>query len=131
MMTIEEYLNSLIANYTFSDAVIERAMGLYDIKSGESAFQPERGDEWERKRDLASAVIYDTAASLVNGGGRKEQIGIASYTTMSVQTSLKDRAEFRNMAKSLRLKWGEAQPEVSENGIYDASRLWRGRRRAF
>lgn len=117
-LLIEDYLQ-VIDNHTFSENTILRALGSYGIEPGTPAF-----DVPERERDLATAMMYEAAGSLVNGGGFRKQIGDRSITTGNLQTSQQDRASFMAIANSLRAKWGIEAVEVATPEISDQSYLW-------
>ena len=117
MLTIEDYLQ-IVPNFTFPDRIVQRAMGYYNIEPKTPAF-----DIPEETRDLAEAMILDSAAGLVNGGAYKKQIGNRSVTTASLQISQQDRAAWSARAAQLRAKWGKDSPECVAL-IRDYSGLW-------
>ena len=117
-LLIEDYLQ-VIENLTFSDKTILRAIGSNGIEPGTSAF-----DVPERERDLAMAMMYEAAGSLVNGGGSRKQIGDRSISAGNIQTSKQDRASFMAIANSLRVKWGVKTVEATTPEISDQSLLW-------
>lgn len=117
-LTIEQYLQ-ILPNYTFPEWTVQKAMGYYNIQPETPAF-----DVPERDRDLAEAMMWDSAAGLVNGGAYRKQIGDRSITTANLQTSQQDRAAWSARAAHLRAKWGE---EVADNDIIqirDYTALW-------
>lgn len=116
-MLIEDYLQ-ILPNYTFPDRIVEKAMLMYGIEPNTPAM-----DVPEKERDLAEAVMWDSAAGLVNGGAMKKQIGNRSITTANLQTSQHDRSAWSARANALRAKWGES-PIVEPLLIYDCTELW-------
>lgn len=117
-MLIEDYLQ-ILPNYTFPDRIVQRALGAYNIEPKTPAF-----DVPERERDLAEAIMWDSAAGLVNGGAYKKQIGNRSVTTANLQTSQQDRSAWSARAAQLRAKWGEDIPSVQVPVIKDYTGLW-------
>ena len=117
-LLIEDYLQ-VLPNYTFPDRIVARALGFYKIEPGTPAF-----DVPERERDLAEAMMWDSAAGLVNGGGSRKQIGDRSISAGNIQTSKQDRASFMAIANSLRVNWGVKTVEAATPEISDQSLLW-------
>ena len=117
-LLIEDYLQ-VLPNYTFPDRIVQKALGAYNIEPETPAF-----DVPERERDLAEAIMWDSAAGLVNGGGYRKQIGDRGVTTANVQTSQQDRLAWSSRASALRAKWGEVSKELHVPQIYDCSNLW-------
>lgn len=121
-MTIEQYLQ-VLPNFTFPDTFIQKAMGLNGISAGESAFQVTDG--WEKKRDLAEAMMWDYACGLVSSiSGGKKQIGNRAITYAAIQATSMDRANWTARANALRKKWGVAVTPSDAGKIRDASFLW-------
>ncbi|MEG2151463.1 MAG: hypothetical protein RRY36_09625 [Bacteroidaceae bacterium] len=117
MLTIEEGLQ-ILPTFIFPDRLIQKAMGTYKIAHGTPFFEVN-----ERDRDLATAIMWDAATGLTNGGASKKQIGNRSITTANLQVSQQDREAWANNAKRLRGKWGmEQAPDVML--IYDMTELW-------
>jgi hypothetical protein len=117
MLSIDEYLQ-VLPNYTFPDRIIQRALGTYSIDSGTPAFMVP-----EKERDLAEAMMWDSAAGLVNGGAYKKTIEDRSITTANLQTSQQDRSAWSNRANALRAKWGvEVQEDVLL--LKDLTTMW-------
>lgn len=116
-LTISEYLQ-VLPNYTFPDNIIQRALGTYGLDADTPAF-----DVPEKDRDLAEAMMWDSAAGLVNGGAYKKQIGNRSITTANLQTSQQDRSAWAARASALRAKWG-IEESVDVLLIKDYSSLW-------
>lgn len=121
-VTIEDYLQ-ILPDYKFPKRFIDSAMAAYQIESGSLAFPNPEPKEWERKRDLAEAMMWFYASGLFSGGGSRKQIGNRAYTDMSKQLSKDDRDAFRSRANELRIKWGE--PIFTEPDIVDYTDLWR------
>lgn len=125
-ITIEQYLQRLLINYTISDEFIEVVEARLAIPAGSPAFQrDENGNEdpaWVKKRELATADVYFAASTFINGGGSSKQLGNRRFTEMNVQVSAADRAYWRELANRYYRKYGEAIPEPAD--IYDASGLW-------
>lgn len=121
-MTIEQYLQ-VLPNFTFPDTFIQKAMGLNGISAGESAFQATDG--WEKKRDLAEAMMWDYACGLVSSiSGGKKQIGNRAITYAAIQATSMDRANWTARANALRKKWGVTVTPSDAGKIRDASFLW-------
>ena len=121
-MTIEQYLQ-VLPNFTFPDTFIQKAMGLNGISAGESAFQVTDG--WEKKRDLAEAMMWDYACGLVSSiSGGKKQIGNRAITYAAIQATSIDRANWTARANALRKKWGVTVTPSDAGKIRDASFLW-------
>ena len=121
-MTIEQYLQ-VLPNVTFPDTFIQKAMGLNGISAGESAFQVTDG--WEKKRDLAEAMMWDYACGLVSSiSGGKKQIGNRAITYAAIQATSIDRANWTARANALRKKWGVTVTPSDAGKIRDASFLW-------
>jgi|GEM_PF-2968668 hypothetical protein len=121
-MTIEQYLQ-VLPNFTFPDTFIQKAMGLNGISAGESAFQVTDG--WEKKRDLAEAMMWDYACGLVSSiSGGKKQIGNRAITYAAIQATSMDRANWTARANALRKKWGVTVTPSDAGKIRDASFLW-------
>jgi len=121
-MTIEQYLQ-VLPNFTFPDTFIQKAMGLNGISAGESAFQVTDG--WEKKRDLAEAMMWDYACGLVSSiSGGKKQIGNRAITYAAIQATSMDRANWTARANALKKKWGVAVTPSDAGKIRDASFLW-------
>jgi hypothetical protein len=116
-LTIAKYLQ-VLPNYTFPENIVERALGTYELDANTPAF-----DVPERERDLAEAMMWDSAAGLVNGGAYKKQIGNRSITTANLQTSQQDRTAWSARAAALRAKWGVEQVE-DVSLIKDYTNLW-------
>lgn len=116
-LTIDQYLQ-VLPNYTFSDLLIQRALLAYEIESGSLA-----STIGERERDLAEAMMWDSAAGFISGGGSSVKIDNRSVSASSFSATDNDRATWRAKAESLRAKWGEVTP--TEGMIYDASYLWK------
>lgn len=94
---------------------------MYGLDVGDEAFPSDPDDDFLRSKDLAEAVVWDSAAGLVNGGGIRKSMGNRSFTDMSIQTSQQDRAAWQAKAQALRDKWGVTQ---SIYDVYDATDLW-------
>jgi len=121
-MTIEQYLQ-VLPNFTFPDTFIQKAMGLNGISAGESAFQVTDG--WEKKRDLAEAMMWEFACGLVSSiAGGKKQIGNRAITYAAIQATSIDRANWTARANALKKKWGVAVTPSDAGKIRDASFLW-------
>ena len=121
-MTIEQYLQ-VLPNFTFPYTFIQKAMGLNGISAGESAFQVTDG--WEKKRDLAEAMMWDYACGLVSSiSGGKKQIGNRAITYAAIQATSMDRANWTARANALRKKWGVTVTPSDAGKIRDASFLW-------
>lgn len=109
MMTIDEYLQ-ILPNFTFGSNTILRALGRWDIKSGELAFQRDKNGiearEWVRKRDLAEADMWESASGLANLSGGTRKLESRSITDKSFQISAADRLAWSKRANSLRDSWG-------------------------
>ena len=121
-MTIEQYLQ-VLPNFTFPDTFIQKAMGLNGISAGESAFQVTDG--WEKKRDLAEAMMWEFACGLVSSiSGGKKQIGNRAITYAAIQATSIDRANWTARANALRKKWGVTVTPSDAGKIRDASFLW-------
>ena len=121
-MTIEQYLQ-VLPNFTFPDTFIQKAMGQNGISAGESAFQVTDG--WEKKRDLAEAMMWDYACGLVSSiSGGKKQIGNRAITYAAIQATSIDRANWTARANALRKKWGVTVTPSDAGKIRDASFLW-------
>lgn len=120
MQTIAEYLQ-ILPNYTFPDRIIEKAAGMYGLSLSDEAFPSDPDTAFLMARDLAEAIMWDSAAGLVNGGGTKRTMGNRSFTDMSIQTSQHDRAAWQAKANALRLKWGIHETVYD---VYDATELW-------
>jgi hypothetical protein len=98
-------------------------MGLNGISAGESAFQVTDG--WEKKRDLAEAMMWDYACGLVSSiAGGKKQIGNRAITYAAIQATSMDRANWTARANALRKKWGVTVTPSDAGKIRDASFLW-------
>lgn len=117
-LLIEDYLQ-VLPNYTFPDRIVARALVFYNIDPGTPVF-----DVPEKERDLAEAMMWDSAAGLVNGGAYRKQIGDRSITTANLQTSQQDRSTWSAKAAQLRAKWGEEVTEVYAPVIMDQSLFW-------
>lgn len=117
-LLIEDYLQ-VLPNYSFPERMIQRALGFYNIEPGTPAFEVP-----ERERDLAEAMMWDSAAGLVNGGAYRKQIGDRSITTANLQTSQQDRSAWSAKAAQLRAKWGEEVTEAYAPIIMDQSYFW-------
>lgn len=121
-MTIEQYLQ-VLPNFTFPDTFIQKAMGLNGISAGSLAFSDAVG--WERKRDLAEAMMWDYACGLVSSiSGGKKQIGNRAITYAAIQATSIDRANWTARANALRKKWGVTVTPSDAGKIRDASFLW-------
>ena len=121
-MTIEQYLQ-VLPNFTFPDTFIQKAMGLNGISAGSLAFSDAVG--WERKRDLAEAMMWDYACGLVSSiSGGKKQIGNRAITYAAIQATSMDRANWTARANALRKKWGVTVTPSDAGKIRDASFLW-------
>lgn len=121
-MTIEQYLQ-VIPNFVFPDNCIQKAMGLNGISAGSLAFSDAVG--WERKRDLAEAMMWDYACGLVSSiSGGKKQIGNRAITYAAIQATSIDRANWTARANALRKKWGVTVTPSDAGKIRDASFLW-------
>jgi len=116
-MTINQYLQATLTNFTFSDVFIEKALLKYGITSGADA-----ADIGERERDLSEAEMWDAAAGFISGGGGLVKIDNRSVGNSSFSATQSDRAAWRSKADALRAKWGEVS--VDSGIIYDASNLW-------
>lgn len=114
--TIEQYLQ-VLDNYVFSANTILRAITMSGITACSVALDVE-----ERNRDLAEAMMWETAASLVNGGGGSVKFGIQSKTKDTINASEETRASWLRKAESLRAKWGVSSDDDTDS-IYDAS-VW-------
>lgn len=117
-LLIEDYLQ-ILPNYTFPERMVQRALGFYGIEPGTPAF-----DVPERERDLAEAMMWDSAAGLVNGGAYRKQIGDRAITTANLQTSQQDRSAWSARAAQLRAKWGEEVTTTEFAEIRDYTSLW-------
>lgn len=115
-LTIEQYLQ-VLDNYVFSANTILRAITKNGIAAGSVALDVE-----ERKRDLAEAMMWETAAALVNGGGGSVKFGIQSKTKDTINASEETRASWLHKAESLRAKWG-VSGDNDTDCIYDGS-VW-------
>ena len=121
-MTIEQYLQ-VLPNFTFPADFIRKAMGLNGIPEGSDAFQNKDG--WEKKRDLAEAMMWDYACGLVSSfSGGKKQIGNRAITYAAIQATSMDRANWTARANALRKKWGVTVTPSDAGKIRDASFLW-------
>lgn len=125
-LLIEDYLQ-ILPNYTFSDNIINRALGRYNIGRGEPAFlgdaEGNEPEDWVKRRELAEAMMCDAAANILSGGGERMQMGNRAYTSGSIQTAEGDRNYWRNRANSLRKKW-DAPLEIHEIQIEDLTQIW-------
>ena len=128
-VTIEQYLRSLIPNMDFDENVILVAMSENGIEIGELSVQPDRGEEWQRRKDLAAAMIYEAASGLINTSGETIKVGNRTFNASSVQTAEETRLSWLRKANQLRKKWGLAPLETT-NRIYDASFMWKRTNRA-
>jgi len=117
-LTINQYLQSIISNYNFSDDTIERALLRYGVESGVLASTVS-----EQNRDLMEAMMWEAAAGFVSGGGSSVKIDNRSVSSSSYSATESDRAAWRLRAESLRAKWGVTTP--NESMVYDASYLWK------
>ena len=115
-LTIEQYLQ-VLDNYVFSANTILRAITKNGIAACSVALDVE-----ERKRDLAEAMMWETAAALVNGGGGSVKFGIQSKTEGSITASEQTRELWLRKAESLRSKWG-VSGDNDTDCIYDGS-VW-------
>ncbi|WAX17119.1 hypothetical protein PF672P1_00061 [Parabacteroides phage PF672P1] len=125
-LLIEDYLQ-ILPNYTFSDNIINRALGRYYIDRGEPAYlndiNGEEPQDWVRRRELAEAMMCDAAANILSGGGERMQMGNRAYTSSSLQTGEGDRNYWRNRANALRKKWSEVLDDYDLQ-IEDMTGLW-------
>lgn len=125
-LLIEDYLQ-ILPNYTFSDNIINRALGRYYIGRGEPAYlndiNGEEPQDWVRRRELAEAMMCDAAANILSGGGERMQMGNRAYTSSAFQTGEGDRNYWRNRANALRKKWGEVLDDYDLQ-IEDMTGLW-------
>jgi hypothetical protein len=117
-LTIDQYLQATLPNFTFDDVFIEKALLKYGVESGTLA-----SAVGERERDLAEAMMWDAAAGFISGGGSSVKIDNRSVSSSSYSATDADRAAWRSKAEQLRAKWGEVIK--TEGDIYDASYLWR------
>ena len=117
-LTIDQYLQATLPNFTFDSVFIEKALLQYGIESGTLA-----SAVGERERDLSEAMMWDAAAGFISGGGSSVKIDNRSVSSSSFSASENDRAAWRSKAAQLRAKWGETVP--AEGMIYDVSYLWR------
>ena len=121
-MTIEQYLQ-VLPNFTFPADFIKKAMGLNGIPEGSDAFQNKEG--WEKKRDLAEAMMWEFACGLVSSiSGGKKQIGNRAITYAAIQATSIHRANWTARANALKKKWGVAVTPSDAGKIRDASFLW-------
>ncbi|MBR4983182.1 MAG: hypothetical protein IKY94_11555 [Lachnospiraceae bacterium] len=118
MLLIEDYLQ-VFDNYVLSDRTIDRALLSYDIERGTPAF-----DVSERDRDLAEAMVIESALFSMRGGSYRKQIGDRSISTSDLKISDADRALWMNKVKMLRLKWGVATHDLNVSRIEDYTILW-------
>lgn len=118
--SIAEYLQ-ILPNYTFPAHIIQKAAGMYGLDVTDTAFPENPTEDFLRNRDLAEAIMWDSAAGLVNGGGSRKSMGNRSYTDMSIQTSQQDRSAWQSKANALRDRWGMT---ATVYDVYDASMLW-------
>lgn len=116
-MTIETYLQ-VLDNYTFSQRTVQRAMEANHISAGTLV-----SNVPEKDLDLAEAAMWEAAASIVNGGSQRKQIGNRSITTASINSTKADRAMWMQKANALRAKWGLPAKEMSTE-IQDFTPLW-------
>lgn len=123
-ITINQYLQ-ILPNYEFPERNILVALGGQNIDSGVDAFQYDADGsepiEWQRKRDLAEARMWDFAAGLANISGGTRKLESRSITDKGFQVSGDDRARWQAEADRLRAKWGESH---EQSDIYDATLLW-------
>lgn len=116
-MTIESYLQ-IIDNYTFSQRTVQRAMEANNISAGTLV-----SNVPEKDRDSAEAAMWEAAASIINGGAQRKQIGNRSVTTANINPTKADRAMWMQKANALRAKWGLPVKEISTE-IQDYTPLW-------
>lgn len=117
-LTIDQYLQATLPNFTFDDVFIEKALIKYGVESGTLA-----SSVAERERDLTEAMMWDAAAGFISGGGSSVKIDNRSISSSSYSATETDRAAWRARAESLRAKWGVTTP--NESMVYDATFLWK------
>jgi hypothetical protein len=89
-------------------------------------------DSESRRKSLEYAVstLYYAVSGVLSGGSKSEQVGDVKVTVSGGSFTRSDRNALRRMADGIRSKLGcetEYDPD-SDNGIFDATPLMKGRR---
>jgi len=125
-MTIEEYLQATVGlNFVFPEATILAAMLHWGIEPEETAFQPDRGEEWTRKVELAQSDLWFALSTATSGGSETKTLGNRSYTKTGNSNTKLDRQAFRDEANRLREKWDEDLFADDQDIIFDANPYWK------
>lgn len=130
-MTVEEYLRSLVPSLDIQDNVVERCalspveVELEALDMDDEVDADTLSDEEFRKRlDYASSTICYSVSGVIAGGGYTEQVGDVRRSRGGLNITDADRARFKAMGDSLRLKWGfDVADDDSASEMYDASYL--------
>lgn len=128
IMTVGEYLRSLVFGIDLPDNVITRAayspmdVGLGKLEPSSDAYPSSPDEDFSKKLDYASSTLYYAVLGVLAGGSHSEQIGDVRVSKGGYSITMGDRERFRSLADALRLKWGfQPEGDFSSNGMYDYS----------
>lgn len=129
-MTVEEYLRSLVPGLDLQDSVIARAarspieVQLERLEGDEDIDDYDDDQEFQMRLDYASSTIYYSVLGVFAGGGYSEQVGDVRASRGGYTITMADRARFKSMGDTLRLRWGfEVEEDDSSSEMFDASYL--------
>lgn len=141
-MTVEDYLRSLVPGYDIQANVVARCarspkeVGLDPLPLDEDidyVIDPEtkkpvpRTDPdstYQMRLDYAASTVYYSMLGVFAGGGYSEQVGDVRASRGGYTITMADRQRFKDLADSLRQKWGwEIVDDAASSEMYDATSL--------
>jgi hypothetical protein len=141
-MTVEDYLRSLVPGYDIQANVVARCarspkeVGLdplpldedidyvIDPETQKPVPRPDPDSTYQMRLDYAASTVYYSMLGVFAGGGYSEQVGDVRASRGGYTITMADRQRFKDLADSLRQKWGwEIVDDAASSEMYDATSL--------
>lgn len=141
-MTVEDYLRSLVPGYDIQANVVARCarspkeVGLdplpldedidyvIDPETHKPVPRPDPDSTYQMRLDYAASTVYYSMLGVFAGGGYSEQVGDVRASRGGYTITMADRKRFKDLADSLRQKWGwEVPDDAASSEMYDATSL--------